>query len=265
MRIFAMLELLQNRGVVSAEELSRTLEIDIRTVRRYATALRDLAIPLESVRGRYGGYRLTPSYPLPPLIFSEDEAVAVAAALAAARAREGTGSDAAGSPAPSIPDATDRALVKLTRLLPDALRAQVAQRAETASGSTGGLRPAGGLPPGPEIILTLTEAIRARHRVRIVHEREGGPSTSRQVDPYGVVVRGRDWYLVGHDHLREAHRVYRIDRISMAEELPYRFSRPEGYDPIAHVLRALRLDARRHRTEFTLDVEGTGSRVAGAE
>jgi predicted DNA-binding transcriptional regulator YafY len=161
-----------------------------------------------------------------------------------------------------MPDAADRALVKLTRLLPAGPRARVAALTAATEVVTDPTRPASGPPPEPEIILTLAAAVRAHRRVRIVHHREGGEATTRDVDPYGVVVRGRHWYLVGHDHLREARRVYRIDRISAAEELPHRFTPPDGYDPIAHVLRALRLDAWRHRTEVWLDTELTTARAA---
>ena len=36
---------------------------------------------------------------------------------------------------------------------------------------------------------------------------------SRKVDAYGMLARKGFWYLVGYDHLREAQRVFRVDRI----------------------------------------------------
>jgi hypothetical protein len=45
----------------------------------------DLDVPVESVRGRYGGYRLAPGYRLPPLMLSDDEALAVLLGLVAGR------------------------------------------------------------------------------------------------------------------------------------------------------------------------------------
>ncbi|MFE3449031.1 helix-turn-helix transcriptional regulator [Nonomuraea sp. NPDC059194] len=232
-RVLALLEILQDRGLVPAGELTRRLGVDARAVRRYVTALRDMDIPVESVRGRHGGYRLARGVRLPPLMLADDEAVAVAVALA-------TGKDQrAGEPGPA-----DRALVKLNRVLPAPLRRRVSALISATSAT------AGPLTPEPHLILALAAAVHARHTVRIQHTRG-----AREVDPYGLVVHARRWYLVGHDHLRDAVRMYRLDRISGAAELPGRFTPPEGFDPVTHVLHTLTLGAWTHRTEVWLDTD----------
>ncbi len=53
------------------------LGVEGHTARRYVDQLIDLDVPVETVRGRYSGYRLTPGYRLPPLMLSDDEALAV--------------------------------------------------------------------------------------------------------------------------------------------------------------------------------------------
>lgn len=232
-RVLALLEILQDRGLVPADELARRLEVDARAVRRYVTALREMDIPVESVRGRHGGYRLARGVRLPPLMLADDEAVAVAAALATG------GHEQVGQPGPA-----DRALVKLNRVLPAPLRRRVAALTAATSAT------AGPLTPEPHLVLTLAAAVQARHTVRIDHA--GG---SRDVDPYGLVVHTRRWYLVGHDHLRDAVRMYRLDRIAGAAALPGRFAPPAGFDPVAHVLHALTLGGWRHRTEVWLDTD----------
>ncbi|MFC5184540.1 helix-turn-helix transcriptional regulator [Actinomadura harenae] len=233
-RVLTLLEVLQDRGLVPADELARHLDVDARAVRRYVTALRDMDIPVESVRGRYGGYRLARGVRLPPLMLADDEAVAVAVALAT-----GKENDQVGEPGPA-----DRALVKLNRVLPVPLRRRVTALIEATSAT------AGPLTPEPHLALTLAAAVHARHTVRIEHTRG-----AREVDPYGLVVHTRHWYLVGHDHLRDAVRMYRLDRIGDAAELPGRFTPPEGFDPVAHVLRTLTFDAWTHRTEVWLDTD----------
>ncbi|TYK49204.1 helix-turn-helix transcriptional regulator [Actinomadura decatromicini] len=233
-RVLALLEILQDRDLVPADELARRLDVDARAVRRYVTALREMDVPVESVRGRYGGYRLARGVRLPPLMLADDEAVAVAVALATGRQREEAGE----------PDPADRALVKLNRVLPASLRRRVTALTAATSATAG--------PPSPEphLVLTLAAAVHARRTVRIEHTRG-----AREVDPYGLVVHARRWYLVGHDHLRAAVRMYRLDRIGGAAELPGRFTPPEDFDPVAHVLRALTLDAWTHRTEVWLDTD----------
>src|SRR6185369_2634206 len=81
-RVLALLEILQSGGGHTVGDLARRLGVDERTVRRYAGHLVDLGIPVEARRGRYGGYRLAAGFKLPPLMLTEDEAVAVALGLA---------------------------------------------------------------------------------------------------------------------------------------------------------------------------------------
>src|SRR4030081_1503801 len=84
-RVLSLLELLQSGGVRTVAELAGRLGVDERTVRRYVDHLIDLDVPVESVRGRYGGYRLAPGYRMPPLMLSDDEALAVLLGLVAGR------------------------------------------------------------------------------------------------------------------------------------------------------------------------------------
>ncbi|MEZ4570559.1 MAG: HTH domain-containing protein [Thermomicrobiales bacterium] len=76
-RVLTVLELLQSRPGISGTEIARRLEVDRRTVRRYITTLQDLGVPVRGVRGRHGGYRLQPGFRLPPLMLTDDEALAV--------------------------------------------------------------------------------------------------------------------------------------------------------------------------------------------
>lgn len=244
-RVLALLEVLQDRGLVAADELAERLAVDTRSVRRYATALREMGIPIETVRGRYGGYRLARGYRMPPLMLADDEAVAVAVALAAAGERQGTGA----------PSPTDRALVKLTRVLPVALRSRVTALL-AATGVVAGSTNRAGIIAHPGLALALAAAITGRRRVRITHAHK-----ARDVDPYGLVVHARAWYLVGHDHLRDAIRIFRVDRITEVAELPDRFTVVAGFDPVAHVTEWLTFGAWTHRTEVWLDTDATTARL----
>ena len=84
-RVLTLLELLQSGGVRTVAELAGRLGVDGRTVRRYVDHLLDLGVPVESVRGRYGGYRLAPGYRMPPLMLTDEEALAVLLGLVAGR------------------------------------------------------------------------------------------------------------------------------------------------------------------------------------
>jgi proteasome accessory factor B len=57
-------------------------------------------------------------------------------------------------------------------------------------------------------------AIAAKKRVRLSYRgAQSGERTERDVDPYGVYQRGGAWFLAGHCHLRNAVRVFHLDRI----------------------------------------------------
>jgi predicted DNA-binding transcriptional regulator YafY len=84
-RVLALLEILQAGGTHTASDLAERLDVDERTVRRYIEHLIDLSVPVWSARGRYGGFRLAPGYRMPPLMLTDDEALAVASGLLAGR------------------------------------------------------------------------------------------------------------------------------------------------------------------------------------
>lgn len=110
-RVLAVLELLQSRPGMTGAALAARLEVDRRTVRRYITMLQDLGVPVEGERGPEGGYALRPGARLPPLMLSDDEALAVSLGLLAAR-RQGL----------VDPLAAEGAAAKIERVLPEAPR-----------------------------------------------------------------------------------------------------------------------------------------------
>src|SRR3954451_6631098 len=136
-RVLTLLELLQSGGVRTMAELADRLGVDGRTVRRYVGHLIDLDVPVESVRGRYGGYRLAPRDRVPPLMLTDEEALAVLLGLVAGR-RAGL-MTATGT-------ASETAAAKIRRVLPERL----ARRLDTVLGSLAVTAPPGvfGRPEG---------------------------------------------------------------------------------------------------------------------
>lgn len=108
MRVLTVLEILQARDHVSGGELAARLEVNLRTVQRYIARLQDLSVPVESVRGVGGYYRLKPGFRLPPLMFTDEEAFAVMLGL---RSLRHLGLSA-------FAPATEGAAAKLARVLP---------------------------------------------------------------------------------------------------------------------------------------------------
>ena len=115
-RVLALLEILESGGTHSVAELAARLGVDERTARRYVSHLVDLDVPVESVRGRYGGYRIAPGFRMPPLMLTDEEALAVLLGLAAGHQAGTVGTSA---------EATASAAAKLRRVLPRRLAARV--------------------------------------------------------------------------------------------------------------------------------------------
>jgi len=224
-RVLTILELLQSRQQLSGPELAERLEVNTRTVRRYITMLQDLGIPVESERGRYGAYRLRPGFKLPPLMFTEDEALALTLGLLAARR---LGLTAA---APAV----EGALAKIERVLPTALRerVQAVQQALILDFSHSG--PA----PRSEVVVTLCVAVQQCRRVWMRYSSWQSELTERTADLYGIVYRSGFWYTVGYCHLRNGLRVFRLDRVMQAELRNEIFTRPSDFDSLAYVMRSL--------------------------
>jgi predicted DNA-binding transcriptional regulator YafY len=220
-RLLRFLELLQDRPFVTGAELADRLEVDVRTIRRYAVALHELGIPVEGERGPAGGYRLRPGYKLPPLMLTDDEATAVVLGLVLAH-RLGV-------------DNADPALAKIRRVLPAALRARV-EALQATVGFTQGGDPA---PPASETVLALSDAIRRRRRVAARYTSWRGEESERDLSPYGLVVHAGRWYLAAHDHGRGELRTFRVDRVRDATLGVPTDPPPEGFDAVAYVSRSL--------------------------
>jgi proteasome accessory factor B len=95
------------------------------------------------------------------------------------------------------------------------------------AGGDAAVGPVASLPGGPEVG-PLFGAIAAQTPVRFAYR-----GAQRTVDPYRLDYQRGRWYLNGYDHLREAERVYRLDRFeSRIEPLPGpRFERPSTAVP----------------------------------
>lgn len=59
----------------------------------------------------------------------------------------------------------------------------------------------------------VAPAVLSRTSVEFTYRTADGNTSTRRIDPYGVVRRRAAWYLVGRDHDRDAMRSFRLDRI----------------------------------------------------
>lgn len=223
-RVLAMLELLQAGGQRTVGDLAARLGVDERTVRRYAEHLADLGIPVQAQRGRYGGYRLAPGHKLPPLMLTDDEAVAVVLGLRAAE-RAGL--------ATTDHTAAVSALAKVSRVLPRALGKRLDSLMSTAQFTT---TAGAAAPVGAEILLGLAEAAERRRTVAIEYTAWDGTESQRELDVYGLVFHSGRWYATGFDRGREDVRTFRLDRVGAVTASDGTFNVPADFDATTQVV-----------------------------
>lgn len=221
-RALELLELLESAGLRTVNELADRLDLDERTVRRHVERLKEMGIPIEAVRGRYGGYRIASSYRLPPLMFSDDEAVAALVGLTVARGREGQLSE---------DTALATAIAKIQRSLPAALAARTAALLDVVSGEN----PVADA-IDPTVLLTVADSIRSRRPLALTYE-SGDRTSQRTLQPHDLVAYAGRWYLTGLDSLSREHRTFRLDRITSLRALGGTFPAPPPHDAVEDLVR----------------------------
>ena len=240
-RILAALELLQAHGQLSGAELGRRLGVDRRTVRRYIVALEEMGIPVTAERGAGGGYALVAGFKLPPMLFTDDEALALSLGLLAASA---LGLGSAGDSAAGLASAR----AKLERVMPADLKRRLRAADETMQLDL----PASGPPAESHVLATLSAAAQAQRTVHILYEAADKSRTARDLDPYGLAFRGGCWYVVGHCHLRKGPRTFRVDRMTSVARTSGTFERPANFDTLAAISTAIATLPRAHQAEVLL-------------
>ncbi|WCD95387.1 YafY family protein [Streptomyces sp. HUAS 31] len=246
-RVLTLLELLQSGGTRTVAELADRLGVEGRTVRRYVDHLIDLDVPVESVRGRYGGYRLAPGYRLPPLMLSEDEALAVLLGLVAGRRAGLTTTERT---------ANETASAKIRRVLPK----HIARRLDTLLEALAFTDQPGEFDtPDTGVLLAIADAVRHHRPVSIRYTDRDGRRSERTLHAYGIVAHSGRWYVTGTDARIGEDRTFRLDRIADARTLPGSFEAPVGPGPAQRVLSGFATAEYRH--EVTLRIHGTVEQI----
>ncbi|MBF9035440.1 WYL domain-containing protein [Rhodobacterales bacterium HKCCE2091] len=198
-RLFQIVQILRSGRLTTARKLSETLEVSERTIYRDVADLVASGLPIDGEAGL--GYLMREGYDLPPVMFSAEEIVALTAGARMVQAWGGAG----------MVRGAESALSKITTILPDALR----DRAEAVAIHA--------IPRGPmtdavrEVIDRIEDAVSRQQRIALRYADEGGARSERTVRPLGLWYWGATWTVVAWCELRQAFRMFRLDRIETAE------------------------------------------------
>lgn len=197
-RLFAILLTLQRKRRVRAQDLAEQFEVSKRTIYRDLSALNQMGIPLAALPGE--GFELVEGFYLPPLMFTENEAVAM---ILGSRLLT---QQAAGS----LAEGANQALAKITVALSDQVRA----RSEALANIIGFITPSQKFDLDDPQLLSLQKAIQEK---RVIHIRYHGYQkdqiTERDVEPHQLYYSDGIWYLEGYCRLRKGIRAFRLSRL----------------------------------------------------
>jgi len=214
-RLLSVLMFLQNRGRTTTDRLAEELEVSRRTIIRDLYALRVAGFPVYTERGPHGGVYLHEDFRMRLTDLTQGELTALFTfSVPAPLADLGMGDTAKG------------AMLKLAAALPQA-------RQEVERDVRSRLY----LDPNPwrasrETVPTLSilrQATWEDRWLRATLLRVRQIPIEHEIAPYGLVAKGRAWYVVWRRRDGEL-RVDLASNILEAELMEERFERPEGFD-----------------------------------
>ncbi len=203
-RLFRLIDRLRPGKLTTARALADAMEVSERTIYRDIAHLQGNGVPIDGEAGL--GYMMRDGYNLPPLMFSEEEIIALSVGARMVQTWGGT----------AMARGASSALDKITAVLPDSTRAR-ADGLRFEAWTTNPLDP-----QTRAIIDTIEAAIQVPERIAIDYTDDKGAATERSLRPLGLWFWGSVWTLVAWCELREAYRMFRLDRIKASRLLgPY--------------------------------------------
>ncbi|MBA3872989.1 MAG: YafY family transcriptional regulator [Anaerolineae bacterium] len=214
-RLLSILLLLQTHTRLTGRELAERLEVSERTIHRDMESLSSAGVPVMAERGAGGGWSLSESYStnLTGLNFTEIQSLFIAAPI---HLMADLG----------LRQASEAALIKLLAALPGERSRHDAAFMRQRIHIDGA-----GWQQEPELLEWLPvvqEALWQEGKLHMTYQRNDGTSAEREVDPLGLVAKGRIWYLVAN--VDNQTRTYRISRIQKAQISDQSVQRPPDFD-----------------------------------
>jgi predicted DNA-binding transcriptional regulator YafY len=244
-RLLSSLLLLQAHGRMSERQIAERLEISQRTAHRDMEALCAAGIPLIALRGVRGGWELEKGWRtrVPGLDDSELWGLLMAQP---------------GSPGDRrMTAAARRAFEKLLASMPQAMQAQAASIRARLHIDPTGWRPT---MEDWSMLPLVQEALARDCRLSFLYTRADGQTSTRTVDPLGLVSKQAAWYLVARN--TAGMRTYRVSRMKDAVVLALPCERPAGFDLASYWKRsteALRAEKQRFTATLALAPEAAAA------
>lgn len=206
-RLFGITTLLQSRRYVAAETIAEKFGISIRTVYRDIRALTEQGIPVAFEQNK--GYFIMKGYFVPPVSFTSEEANALLLMETVVYAFSDR----------SIQQHYNSALNKVKAVL----RHPQKEKLEALNDMMH-MRLPSFVKHDYEYLSGLQQAISSKTVIRIAYQNAREESSTRELEPIGLIFYSLHWHLIAWCHLRNEYRDFRVSRIVKLEitEEPFR-------------------------------------------
>lgn len=187
-RLFQLIYILLEKGSAAAPELSRLLEVSVRTVYRDVEALSMAGVPVRAAPGRKGGISLMPGYAFDKALLSDAEQDQLLFAIQSLQA-------------------ADQNVDGLLRKLGAAFKKESTGWIEVDF-SRWGMRRKDSLR-----FDLLKKAILGRRVLRMIYCGASGTVSERDVKPVKLIFKDRNWYLQAFCLQADDFRLFKVGRI----------------------------------------------------
>jgi predicted DNA-binding transcriptional regulator YafY len=217
-RVLAIHRLLAAGEAVAKPALADRFQVTTKTIQRDLAALKREGAPLVYDRVRKGHVYAKPGWSFEGPSLSDHEQFALMVAESALAQYEGT----------DLHAGLAAAFERIGARLPEPVRAR--HRHVSDAIHFGGLPPP---PIDPDVWDALLLAIQSRSVVQIDYAKLGQPATTRELHPYQLLARDRDWFLVAHLPTRRRELLFYLPRIRAVRLQSAGFEPRPGFDPAA--------------------------------
>lgn len=199
-RLMELMMTVNRKRKFTVKELAGEFGVSARTILRDLQELSELGVPLYSEVGPHGGYQVLNERVLPPIAFTEEEAVSIFFASHALRHYR------------FLPFETESssALSKFYHYMPGDVRDRIDQMKNRVDFVTPERQS-----DFPFLAVLLDGAIRQKV-IRIAYVSRTGATTTRHIQPIGIYASRGLWYCPAYCFEREDFRLFRCDRIGSA-------------------------------------------------
>lgn len=210
-RVDRLLGLLRQDSFWTIENLSDILGVSDRTLSRDINTLKEQGYPIETERGRGGGIALRHHWGINKLRLSHEEIISLLTSLAIAESLQ----------SPILTNHAQSIRQKVANSFPEPQRKTVNQLRNRILVGEPASAPilASYNTPKNRFTDAITYGFFHLEKIEIHYYDESKKRSHRIIEPQYLLLNWPVWYVFGWDHLREAPRMFRLDRIVKARKV----------------------------------------------